>query len=329
MNRLIATLSAALLTGSTAIAEDAVPAQLGPPEQHDAAAQTILEACTEIFAADSIEKLGEVAGPIVDRANHRRDEADVAHTRAAEEYFEAIMAFANARGHTNNSILKFVETLSDYALYDADRAKASQPLLQEESSKNIDAFLGEGTSQALENPHAANFLARNAVLDAAFAAEREAQLKMIKARRKVVALEVHLNVGKAIWNGISVCLDDQEDYLSAAVASNPPPATLPAVNDFRMDVRFAATPAKTHEIYPDTKSDILYSPVGCQNFCAGDDACVAWNYIYPSPAEQSAFAPAICEILVEAGDTAQSVSGAFFSGLGPKAVELGLATAAE
>lgn len=326
MNRPIAALASALFLGGAASAEEAAPPQPSPPEQHDAAAQTILDACTEIFAADSIERLGEVAGPIVDRANRQRDEADVAHSRAAEAYFAAFMAFANARGLTNDAILKFVDTLSDYALYDAARAEASQPLLQEEISKNIDAFLGEGTAQALENPHAANFLSRNAVLDAAFAAEREAQFKMIAARRKVVELEVQLNVGKAIWNGISVCLDDQENYLTAAAANAP--RTLPAVDEFRMDVRFAATPGKTHEIYPDATSDIPYSPAGCQSFCAGDATCVAWNYIYPSPAGQSALAPAICEILVEAGDIARSESGAFFSGLGPKAVQLGLATAA-
>lgn len=325
MSRPIAVLCAALLTGSTAIAEEAArPApQVDPPEQHDAAAQTILEACTEIVAADSIERLGEVAGPIVDRANQQRDMTDIALTRAAEEYYDAMVAFSSARTHTNRTIVKFLETAADFALYEASRPQAERPMIVEELTQAIDDFIGEGTAAALENPHTANFLNRDAAIDAAFEAEHEARDALAAARRKVVDLETRLNVGKAIATGILVCLDDQENYLNASLASVP--AELSPAGGYRMDALFDGAPSRSFDI-PAAQGDIPYSPAPCHDACMAAGDCVGWNYTYDPVA--AGLPPARCAIYEDATTLGATVHEGGFSGYGPKAVELGLAAPA-
>jgi hypothetical protein len=328
MLRLVAVCAIAAFLCAPAFAQKAPPTKAppqGPLEQHDAAAQQILDTCAQVFTVDNLSDLENLRGDLLDESVGANGRADHEHNLAAEAYLDAFLAYRGARHATFKAIMDLAMSMKDAALLETAQAEDRKPMLSEDIASAIDAFAGEGVAEAIESPALVGIVLASEVLDSRVANERAAKAVLVRARQAVRALEAELEVIDMIWIGVRECLTDQEDYLAAKMENTPvaPGADLPEVGHSRMDQYFIGDPALSFEIPPDVNADIPYTFVGCQARCEGDAACVAWSYIYP--ADTSANQPALCEIYDTADDIAESGHGASFSGYGPKAVELGLA----
>lgn len=326
MFRLVAVCVLCALVASPVLAQKQPPTKRppGPVTQEVAATDTIIEACTEVYAATKPGDLEDLSNDLIAQHIATRDHLETQRQDLMGNWVDAATRFSSLRHWVNEGIMEMALTAGDYATHQAIQEEDAKPIVIEKLGEAIDMALGDGAADALSNPFLDEILALDKKLTRRIQEEYEAQQLAIAARRALVEHDARILVARAVVTGIQACIDEQAIYVGN-IADVAAVADAPEAGRYRMDTGFTGgLPARIIDMPPDP-GDIPYSPAPCHDICMAEQSCVGWNYVH------SGEGPARCEIFDEGGDVAQSTRSNidtrvfYFSGLGPKAVELGLA----
>lgn len=282
--------------------------------------------CADIWAAKSPEELKTVSTQLFAALDQQIKDLQIPLDDAKGDYENTKVDYALAHTLATKALTRLASSAVDAGIHEALKKEEASPSGGGLLDQLVDT-VAKTDGQSLTNM--AKVGVNDAATDALLKDQAKAEQAMLAAYKKVLVIQSKLNALTFARNAITSCQHDQEEYLASngpSSGSSEPVAqpTLPESGGYRMDVQFSGAPSRTFDMPADQAADIPYSPAGCHDACMAEpQVCVAWNYTYNSTA--SGYPPAHCS-LYEGAAPGSSISKGGFSGFGPKAIGLGLAT---
>ncbi len=307
----------ALVLGSSGVAraqDDAAKAE----------AVAIASACADIWATKTLSELNNVGAAALSPFEKALWDLQLKLDDAQGEYGIANLEYIVAHKKATAALEKLASSAADMAIHEAlkkQEATPTEPGLLDTLIDKVAKADGQGlTDLALVGVN-------DAAPDALLQEQAKAEKALIEAKKKALAAEAKVNAARFAITSIRACVNDQVTHLETETADVTPDPSLPAVGEYRMDAVFEGAPTRTFDI-PAASGDIPYSPAPCHDACmAAPGTCVAWNYTYNATA--SGLPPAQCAIYEDGASLGATISKSGFSGFGPKAAGLGLASQAQ